>query len=937
MRILAILGITLSFSVFSQKKVIDHTAYNDWKKVGETTMSNDGKYTAYTIKPLRGDGYLYVVNNYTGEIDSFPRAGSPKFTSDNLSLLFKITPGFDTLRNCELKKVKKDKWPKDSLGIYMLAMDSLVKIPKVKEFVVAEESGRFAYLSHENNIPSDKAGDSKKKKKKKKKKSKKEEPEIESDGNLLVVKKSYNAEVHYLKNVTSYEFSKSGEKLAYVMHRRNKVDSSHLWILDFKTSKDFLSLPGYSDIASYSFSPDEKQVAYVASLDTIEKGKVYQLNLYDLNSDQKRTLIDTMQANIDPKKGVSKNVTPYFSMDQGYVYFGISNKELKEEKDTLLESEKAKLDVWNWKDERIQPQQLIELSRDQRDAWLSVYDLKNNSFVILENEKLEIQHNDKNPYPFALGYDSKTYEAKHWEVPSKSDIYRVNVRTGEKTLLRKAAVYGINLSPKGDFYTYFNEKDLQQYLVNFQSKEESCITCGVKAEWLEDVNGMPMMPGPIGGISWMKPEGSLENELLIQSKYDIFRYQIAEKKLTQLTNVDGGDKKIRYSYSFWDSDSIYAVYSNMYIHGFYESDKSGALYLPKWHDGHLDLIEKHHSNHALTVVRKAKLGDYFVYQLSSIEKYPDLQVNTWKADGEVKQISNTNPQQVNYNWASVELISYKSYSGVPLEGLLYKPENYDPSKKYPLLVYFYELYSDELHNHYAPKPTASIIYPTEYASAGYFVLIPDIRYVPGHPAKGAYDCIMSATDRVLKLYPSVDSTRMGLQGQSWGGYQTAQLVTMTNRYKAAMAGAPVGNMFSAYGGIRWGSGINRQFQYEHTQSRIGKTIWDAPELYVENSPIFHLNKVQTPLLIMHNDADGAVPWYQGIELFTGLRRLGKPVWMLNYNGDDHNLMKNANRMDLSIRMRQFFDYYLMNQPAPVWLLDGVPALDKGKNYGLDLK
>jgi dipeptidyl aminopeptidase/acylaminoacyl peptidase len=316
----------------------------------------------------------------------------------------------------------------------------------------------------------------------------------------------------------------------------------------------------------------------------------------------------------------------------------------------------------------------------------------------------------------------------------------------------------------------------------------------------------------------------------------------------------------------------------------------------------------------------------------SLSDYPELRLSTIDFSNE-RILSNTNPQQADFNWATVELIKWKSYDGIPLEGLLYKPENFDPSKSYPLLIYYYELYADDLHNHYVPKPTASIIYPTEYASAGYIVFIPDVRYKIGHPAKSAYDCIMSGTDHVLKLVPSIDPKRMGLQGQSWGGYQTAQLITMTDRFAAAMAGAPVSNMFSAYGGIRWGSGVNRQFQYERTQSRIGKTIWEAPELYIENSPLFHLPKVKTPLLIMHNDEDGAVPWYQSIEMYTGMRRLQKPVWLLNYNGDDHNLMKNANRFDLSIRMRQFFDHYLMGQEAPIWLLEGIPAVKKGKELG----
>jgi dipeptidyl aminopeptidase/acylaminoacyl peptidase len=155
---------------------------------------------------------------------------------------------------------------------------------------------------------------------------------------------------------------------------------------------------------------------------------------------------------------------------------------------------------------------------------------------------------------------------------------------------------------------------------------------------------------------------------------------------------------------------------------------------------------------------------------------------------------------------------------------------------------------------------------------------------------------------------------------------------MTNRFKAAMAGAPVSNMTSAYGGIRWGAGINRQFQYERTQSRIGKTLWEAPEKYLENSPLFHVPKIQTPLLIMANDKDGAVPWYQGIEMYTAMRRLNKPCWMLNYNGDDHNLTKMANKIDLSIRMRQFFDHFLLGKPAPKWLLEGVPALEKENRH-----
>jgi dipeptidyl aminopeptidase/acylaminoacyl peptidase len=331
---------------------------------------------------------------------------------------------------------------------------------------------------------------------------------------------------------------------------------------------------------------------------------------------------------------------------------------------------------------------------------------------------------------------------------------------------------------------------------------------------------------------------------------------------------------------------------------------------------------------------KAKEADALIWQRMNFNEYPDL----WISDlnfGEAKKITNTNPQQDDYKWASVELVHWTSADGVELEGLLYKPEDFDPNKKYPMVVYFYEKYSNGLHRHYTPRPSRSTVNFTFYASNGYLVFVPDIVYKNGFPGQSAYNSIVSGT---LKLMENswVDAERIGIQGQSWGGYQVAYLVTQTNMFAAAMAGAPVSNMTSAYGGIRWGSGMSRMFQYEGSQSRIGGTLWEKPWRYIENSPVFFADKVETPLLMMHNDEDGAVPWYQGIEYFVALRRLNKPVWMLTYNGAPHNLKRRADCKDLSIRMLQFFDHYLKDAPAPVWMEYGIQAVDKGKKMGYEL-
>jgi len=252
-----------------------------------------------------------------------------------------------------------------------------------------------------------------------------------------------------------------------------------------------------------------------------------------------------------------------------------------------------------------------------------------------------------------------------------------------------------------------------------------------------------------------------------------------------------------------------------------------------------------------------------------------------------------------------------------------------------MLVYFYERSSDRLNRYYIPKPIRSVINWTYYASNGYLIFIPDIVYRTGYPGPSAFDCIISGTQAMCNRFSFINREKLGIQGQSWGGYQTAYIITQTDMFKAAMAGAPVSNMTSAYGGIRWGSGLSRAFQYEESQSRIGATLWERRDLYILNSPLFFADQVNTPLLMMHNDEDGAVPWYQGIEFFNALRRLNKPVWMLVYNGAPHNLKRWADMEDLTIRMAQFFDHYLKGTPEPEWMKYGIPAIDKGKKFGLE--
>jgi dipeptidyl aminopeptidase/acylaminoacyl peptidase len=322
---------------------------------------------------------------------------------------------------------------------------------------------------------------------------------------------------------------------------------------------------------------------------------------------------------------------------------------------------------------------------------------------------------------------------------------------------------------------------------------------------------------------------------------------------------------------------------------------------------------------------KAQDADVYVLAASTFEEYPDLSV-TNGTFREFRKVSNANPQLTGLLWGSAELIHYRNVDGVSLEGTLYKPAGFDPAKKYPLMVYIYERLSQNVHNFIEPRPS-NIINPSYYASNGYLVLEPDIAYRIGYPGQSALDCVLPAVQEVVDR-GFVDEKAIGIQGHSWGGYQIAYMVTRTNRFRAAAPGAPVADMVSAYDEIRWGPGIPRQFQYERTQSRIGGSLWQYPMRYIENSPIFAADRVTTPLLMIHDDADDAVPWYQGIEFYLALRRLGKEVYLFSYNGEPHNLRRRANQKDYTIRMQQFFDYHLKGAPKPDWMDKGIPYLDK---------
>jgi dipeptidyl aminopeptidase/acylaminoacyl peptidase len=429
-------------------------------------------------------------------------------------------------------------------------------------------------------------------------------------------------------------------------------------------------------------------------------------------------------------------------------------------------------------------------------------------------------------------------------------------------------------------------------------------------------------------MGWTKDD----EHFYVYDKYDIWKLK-PNKKLNAERITKGRESKVRYRYTRLDREEKFiSKEAPALIYTFNEIDKSSGY-------GSLDLKSNQTTNllngnyRYGTRPNKAKNANNIVFTQENFETFPDIYLTT--DNFKTKQpISDANPQQKDYRWGKIELFDWTATDGTDLQGLLVKPDDFDPGKKYPLLVNFYERSSDGLNRYRAPAAGRSSINYSIYVNKGYIIFNPDVIYTDGYPGKSCENAVLSGIEALLKE-GYIDEENIGIQGHSWGGYQVAHLLTKTDIFKCAESGAPVVNMVSAYGGIRWGSGMSRQFQYERTQSRLGATLWERPDLYLENSPIFNTDKVNTPVLILHNDKDGAVPWYQGIEYFVALRRLGKPAWMLNYNGEPHWPVKRQNRVDFQTRMMQFFDHYLMDAPKPKWMKEGVSAINKGINQGLE--
>ena len=905
---LSFVFLTFSMVSMSQKKVLDHTVYDSWENIKEVIFQPQGNFISFTINPQEGDATL-VIHNKNNSTDLFiPRGTLAQFTENGQYLIAKIKPLFAETRKAKIEKKKPEEMPKDSLVIINVITNEITKIPSVKSFQLPKNGNdQLVYL---NDIKGD----------------------INKVGSELVWVNLINKNNRKYNKIAQYQINPTGDRLVMyqikTQNNPNKIILANVVDTNFKIiNANFFTATGFS------WDENGNTLVYLLAKDSTDKAlqKNYDLFIYKNNDDSSKNIVSRNHPAIPKNYTIGGDKQLKFSKSGQKVEFGI--QPILPAKDTSLpEFERAALDIWHYNDPTLQSVQLKSLETDLKATEPIILNVLNDSVVYLgkirDKNIINTLEGDGN-YVYAI-QDSSYEISSQWQGYSLKDIYTINTHTGNRYLVQKAWKGNLIKSAYNGNHLVFYDEILKKYYSYDALKKTKCVIAkDIKYSLFDEENDVPDDPNAYGIAKWLD-----DNEtLIIYDRYDLWLVDAnGIKPSIALTN----GRKSKTVYRFVDINTEKLVFTqndSLLLKGFNEINKSESIAILTLANKQLSVINSFPMH--ITTIEKAKNSNDIVVMQEDEKNAPNLfNYSFSNIIQNPKSFTNINEQQKNYNWLKTELVTWKAYTRKNVEGILYYPENFDPQKKYPMIVYFYERNNQTLHNYLPPAPTGSRLNIPFFASRGYIIFVPDIWYQKGYPGQGAYDYILSGTRAMIKK-GFIDSTKVGLQGQSWGGYQIAYLITKTNLYAAAWAGAPVVNMTSAYGGIRWGPGIVRQFQYEKTQSRIGATLWERPDLYIKNSPLFSLPSVTTPIVIMSNDADDAVPWYQGIEYFTAMRRLNKKIWLLVYNNEAHNLTERKNKKDIQIRQQQFFDHYLMGATMPTWMSKGLPAIMKGRDWGLN--
>jgi len=904
-----------------------------WRSISAITVSPDGKWIGCRIAPQEGDGEVLFRETPGTKEHKFPagagRMGQVAVSEDGKFGAFLAPPDFQ-----EAKKLRKERKRLYNKAVVVdLATGEKAEYEKIRAFAFSGENP--GWIALHKAAPEG------------------QEREREKwSGSDLLLRELATGKETMLGNIAEFAFDKKGRWLAMVVDAYG-MSGNGVAVRDMNSG---VILPLDNDKANYQslrWSPKGEALACLKG----KEDKAYEDKFHALlgftgfaagPQSAKGKPAGIQKAFYDPKEDksfptgmtISPNRPPQWTESFDALLFGIHEPKKKAEGAPAgpsappaegagpaapaggagqADEDMPDLVLWHYLDKRLQSQQQVEATRDRNFSYLAEYRVAEKKFIRLADDDVrQVAAAPKGL--FAVGQDSREYELdSNLDGRRYQDVYVIDLKTGVRKLALKKNRWLFGPSPDGTRFLYYDDGAFYTY--EMATGKTTNVTKDTPANFVneEDDHNVKNPPDyPVGWSAdgktaflgdgwdiWAVPvQGGPGKNMTVSGRKDQIRY----RTMRSLDPDDEGIDLAKPQYV-----TLYGEWTKKAGIGRIEKGKPGVTVL-LWDDA------------GFGFPLKARKAEAYFYTRDTDKDCPNWYVTDATFKNATK-LTDANPQQKDFLWSSGSiLVDYKmdpqSGKDVKLQGALFLPANYEKGKKYPTLVYYYEKTSQGLNRYTAPS--ANGFNKSVYTSNGYAVLMPDIAYKVNDPGMSAAWCVLPALEAAVAT-GVVDRAKVGLHGHSWGGYQTAFLVTQAD-FAAAVAGAPLTNMISMYSSIYFNTGGGNMAIFESSQGRFTGGYWDNLEAYQRNSPVYHAAKVRTPLIILHNDKDGAVDWNQGIEYYNTLRRLKKPVIMFQYVGENHGLAKAANQKDYTVRMREWFDHWLMERPAPGWMVEGIPHL-----------
>ena len=912
------------------QKVLDPSDLATWRNLRNATTSNDGRWFAYVTAPNEGDGELVLRGTADGATEkrwpvgepAGPAGGGPfggpvdapvAISGDSKWLVFTAYP-----KAADAKKLRRDRKPlQNAVSLVNIATGEKRDFDKVRRFALAGESPNWLVL-HRYAAEGSTAAD------------------------LLLVDLR-NGVVSTIGSVGEWALDEPGAHLAWTSEARDQVGNG----LQVRSLATDVVRSLDSEKAIYrrlSWADSTFGLTVLRGVvDSAASDTAYTVVAFSgtAGAPVRATFSATTSPDFPTGMRISPDRAARWAADRSALFFGLAERRTSPESKTPRpdvrpvagtpgamqtpagaggsDDELPTLVIWHGKgDPRLQSQQQVEESRDKTFSFLAQYRVAEQKFMRLGTP--DLRDVTLTPYErYAFGVDRRPYERRDAiDGGQRRDIYAIDLKTGARSMIRQTARFNFIPSPDGNRALFYH--DGEYHIYDFLSKATTTVTKGAPTSFVNTEDDHNVERPPVQPLGWAADNQSV----LLFDNYDVWKVGIRGGAFANLTG-NGRKDRIRYTRRIVINpkekgiDLAQPVYLQTYGEW---TKKEGLSVVQPGRAGATSLVW----DDAKYFVTRARDAETWVFTRQTFRDFPDYYVADRPTLAAARRLTTANPQQAEFAWSSgTRLVDYVSDKGDTLQGALFLPAGYEPGKKYPTMVYIYEKLSQSLHQYAVPNETRAFN-PSVYTSRGYAVFMPDIVYKINDPGMSSVWCVVPAVKAAITT-GIVDPAKVGLHGHSWGGYQSSFLATQTGKlFAGIVTGAPLTDMLSMYSSVYWNSGSTNQGIFESSQGRFTGGYIENRDAYIRNSPVFFADKVETPVMILHNEKDGAVDFNQGITWFNTLREQEKEVIMLQYVGENHGLQLPKNQKDYTLRMTEYFDHFLQGKAAPDWLKNGIPRL-----------